>query len=961
MTLDKVKVDRALALIKKGAVNADYFFEQLTSPVWIEPLAKEKLFAKPYNAIRRAEGLSFPFWVPGLYLARMAAISEAQAQVLEILKSLPESDNPRVYEVVADAAAVLPPDLAKHLVSQLLRGVELPFQLGLPEKVGSVVVRLAEAGLAHEARRLARALLAIVPTPAPTEDSDEDVDVRWLHREAKGRMDGWHYGKVLDQIVESLVRSSGQEALRLLCDLLEQAVAAGRMEAGKGPDDFSYIWRESVEHSEARRGNSRDDLVSGVRDAAMQIVDASPEQLREIVEHLRARPTRIFHRVALFLLLRKGERDIALAQDSLSNPPDWEDIGLHPEYELLLARFFGRLTPEVQRVYLDWIDQGPDQPSYVAFRRQMDGREPREAEVRLHRDVWLRDHLGVLAAHLAPGNRQRLAELEQIGPSRQAGRPLYRVTMGWRGERSPLTEAEALSLDWPSLIAKVRDWTPPSPSDFEGPSVEGLAGSVRERVIANPREAVEHLSQVVNIGPQYISAILEALREAIKKKEELAWEPILVFIQQIVDQAHVATDQVDRWRWVSKCAASLVDDSFDAGAASIPIQFRELVWRILERLAQNPDPTPEHEERYGGTNMDPATLSLNTVRGETFHAIARYGLWWRRHLESLPDAADRFKSGFDELPEMRALLDRHLDPTFEPSLAVRAVYGQWFPWLALLDVAWATGHVGAIFPEGAEQAPLCWAAWRTYVVFCNPFTNVLPILHPVYLRAIGALRDGMAPNVGMGERPAEHLAEHLMAYYWRGELALGGDDLVVTFFDAADSKLRGHALEWVGRILAQLDEAPVPQVEERLRALWEWRMSRVPLEAEEMQAFGWWFGSSRMDDGWSLQNLTRLLSASVLPEPDHMVAERLAAIAREQPAEAVQSLDRMIGLASEGWTIHGWIDSARSILETALRSTNNDARERAVRVIHRLGALRFRDFRTLLQEPGVSGRAADVP
>ena len=71
-----------------------YFFEQLKSPVWIEPLAKEKLFSKPYNAIRRGETLSFPVWVPGTYLARMAAIPDAQAEALELFKNLPESDNP---------------------------------------------------------------------------------------------------------------------------------------------------------------------------------------------------------------------------------------------------------------------------------------------------------------------------------------------------------------------------------------------------------------------------------------------------------------------------------------------------------------------------------------------------------------------------------------------------------------------------------------------------------------------------------------------------------------------------------------------------------------------------------------------------------------------------------------------------------------------------------------------------
>src|SRR6266568_6001632 len=122
MTIDKAKLDQAIALIKKGPSNADYFFEQLKSPAWLEPLAREKLFSQPYSAVRRGETIAFPLWGPGQYLARMAAVPEAQALVVEILKRLPESDNPRVYEVIADAAASLPPDMAASLIPQLLRG-----------------------------------------------------------------------------------------------------------------------------------------------------------------------------------------------------------------------------------------------------------------------------------------------------------------------------------------------------------------------------------------------------------------------------------------------------------------------------------------------------------------------------------------------------------------------------------------------------------------------------------------------------------------------------------------------------------------------------------------------------------------------------------------------------------------------------------------------------------------------
>jgi hypothetical protein len=949
MTFSTDQLKEAIALIKKGPTNADYFFEQLKSPVWIDPLAKEKLFAQPYEPIRQGDSISFPFWGPGQYLARMAAIPEAQSRVRAILEKLPPSENPRVYEIIADAASAMPPAMATQLVPQLLKGIELRFQLLLPEKIAAVVIHLATANLCAEALQLAAPLFAIIATPRPTDESEDDTNNRWAQREAKARFDTWDYGELLQRCLPSIVGACGMKSVVLMCDLLGEAVSEARLHAEEGPRDFSYIWRPEIAHSESHRDGIRDDLVTAVRDAANQVSASSPEALRQVVEYLNGRDTQVFRRIGLFLLHERRTKDAQLLEEIFVNPNDWEESGLHPEYEKLLAQYFGQLRPETQKRFLEWIEKGPDIESYAKFRRQMDGRDPEPDDIKRHREVWLRDHLGAIADHLlAPQKEQLAALVAQYGPPHETG-PRSRISVGWRGEKSPLTEEETLSLNWPDLIVKLRDWSPPT-ADFDGPSEEGFAGSVRQRVDADPADAIRHLHLMADLPPRYASAVLGSLRDSLKKKQPLDWDSILAFLSPVVEAAHGASEDNERWRWVSMCAASLLDDGFDADAAAIPIGLRESVWPIIERLAENSNPTEDHETQYGGSNMDPATLSLNTVRGVTLHAVIRYALWWRRQIDSLPDASEHVQRGFDELPEVRALLEAHLDPKTDPSLAVRAVYGQWFPWLVLLDSKWATEHAKDIFPADAGQSQFFWAAWGTYVVFAGPFTNVLPILRPAYSRAIAELRDGAARSVGFRERPDLHLAEHLMAYYWRGELSFEAGDLVAAFFASADAKLRAHSLEWIGRSLNHVDEAPSKPVEKRLMALWEWRVAQKPSSPEELASFGWWFGSGKLEQDWSLQALQSILATSVLPEPDHLVAERLAIVAASNALVAVQSLDRMIDLASAGWSIHGWLDSARTILELGLKADDVAANERSERVIHKLGALRFRDFRSLLNK-----------
>src|SRR5262249_11114405 len=123
------------------------------------------------------------------------------------------------------------------------------------------------------------------------------------------------------------------------------------------------------------------------------------------------------------------------------------------------------------------------------------------------------------------------------------------------------------------------------------------------------------------------------------------------------------------------------------------------------------------------------------VRGEAMHAVVQYALWVRRHLDRAAGTGKSTPSHFGELPEVRVVLEEHLDPNRDPSLAVRSVYGQYFPWLVLLDPAWAQENVEKIFPSDSESWDYFWAAWIAYVSSCEPYNNILEVIKDKYLLA----------------------------------------------------------------------------------------------------------------------------------------------------------------------------------------------------------------------------------
>src|SRR5207248_3973153 len=87
-------------------------------------------------------------------------------------------------------------------------------------------------------------------------------------------------------------------------------------------------------------------------------------------------------------------------------------------------------------------------------------------------------------------------------------------------------------------------------------------------------------------------------------------------------------------------------------------------------------------------------------------------------------------------PEVAELLERHLDPAHEPTQAIRAVYGQWLPYLTTVDPDWVGAHVLAIFPRAPKDAALRSVAWETYVTLNRPYKNTLDLLREEYAFAV---------------------------------------------------------------------------------------------------------------------------------------------------------------------------------------------------------------------------------
>lgn len=954
-----------------------YFFNRLQNPEWIKPLKDKGFFKNPPQIIEDvSEGtISFPMWPQSRYLARMARYKPKE--VLEIARQI-ESNNPRVHEDFADAALEMALEEAVQLVPKVKTWIKSLYSSSLlPEKIAALIVHLAQGGKIKKALELAKTLLAVMPYSSLNNGDNNDNNVYLSSPKPRIRFNNSHYRRILKTLVPELVKITGEEALIMLIILLNDAMkfsghnAETEEKQNNSPilEDYSRIWRYAIEDHPRNHHpyDVTEILVEAVRDTAKQILEQDRTKIRNIVQKLEERRWRIFHRIALYLIREYQDVDHNLLIEKLVDSQRFRDTSSYEDYEYahLLRDNFTQLSVDKQAQILSWIEN-PE----LDLNWQED--QERKAEWVKY---WQWHKLTIIKDSLSIYWRERYDDLvNKFGKELE----LSDIVSGGVGEvrgvgvESPKTDSELESMSIEELVAFLRTWEPNSTDPFEEPSRSGLGSALERLAEKSPERYAQGAAQFQDIHPIYISNLLRGLYQALNNQSrqqqeirEFDWISVLSLCNWLAEKSEefkksqtIYNDPSSNWLEPCRTVVNLLGVGLNVDTIAIQFNFRNQVWNILRLLTQHPDPTPQREMEYHSSNNNYSDLAINTVRGKAMHTVVRYALWIRRHIEQIPESAEQLQRGFDEMPEVRQALDEHLNPDIEPSLAIRSVYGQWFPWLALLDPLWANQSIGKIFSQDETFSNLRRAAWESYINFSGVYDNTFDLLHEEYRYAVEQIDPTLIEQEKLTDTD-KGLANHLMTFYWRGKMNLDEPGaLLARFLELASDALRGYALEFVGRSLKKTKDEIAPQILNSLELLWEKRLETARNSSErssyatELAAFGWWFGSGKFDDTWAIAQIKQILELTGKVDPDFLLLERLAVLVDTMPESSVECLELMIKNDKSAWSTYGWQDETKAILSKAIQSTSGQARKTAENIIQDLGKRGHWEYRNLLPPYG---------
>ncbi|MCF7837433.1 MAG: hypothetical protein K9N49_02290 [Candidatus Marinimicrobia bacterium] len=952
-----------LALIDGDASAAAYAMRNLESSDWLVVANLKDVSSLIVGDNRVSSGFA-------QYLIKCAERGELkQHDVLVKLKALRGlADTPVRFEL-ARAAAFLEPSSSAEWATQEAKWLQSLDRLDdtVCDPHRMLIKQLAERGHADAALGLAAALLDVLPDPAADLKRNRvdqgNPTAQYVFPRPHARLDEHEYRDVLRDILPYLLAAAPEKTFEMLSDLTEKAMVYGlRDPASEKPNDLSIVRRPAIEdHEQNKDYHFEHHLISAWRDAAEHLAGKYPDRVPDMVSALEAREWNLFRRLALHLLRVAPRPSMDLIETRLTDADLFHKSGLHHEFWGLLEARFQDLTAEGQARVLERIEEEGKQTG--------DDKEDRIRRYSQYR--WLL----AIESHLEETRVARLASLRN-----EFGQPSMPPDfLTWTGgvefiePSSPLTQEDIASLPIAKLVTYLRDWKPSG--DWRSPTAGGLGAQLTVLVQGAPEKWADNLNyfQDCSIDCTYHRHLLSGFVAVVESGKSIPWAPVLAFAEWIADLPLVPHEYsfsdeqrgdlgLDRNRASAQMeVARLLVKGFNAkGSAALSFDLRSAGWRIVERLADSEDPSPEVEAKSlnaPGT-FDPLTKAINTVRGEGLSAVMEYAGWVSRHLDPGGDRPAACKPSWSDFPEIQPVIESrfHDGPAgFSWSIVDRAVLGRWLPQLVRIDAQWVRGHLVGLFPQEPEKAARGKATWDTFLR-CNPaFNAVYDVIREEYFDQTRAL----AASAGSDEDKdiRNNLASHVLALYVWGRISLDADDLVDVFFRAAGSDVTGSMLESVGRVLSREKDLK-PAFLERLKAMWDWRVQTIggleSMPEAELMAFGFWFASGCFDLDWCFRYLPATLRIDKKHWGQIQVLEQLAAAFESKPAETLRCLEIMVQRAGDLWLFQPREDgSAWKILDSALGHADPRIAQKADEITNTLGQKRHLGYRALRRKHSI--------
>jgi hypothetical protein len=721
--------------------------------------------------------------------------------------------------------------------------------------------------------------------------------------------------------------------------------------------DYSYFWRPAIEdHEQNRHLDLMGNMVGFVREAFEFAIGGENLSLEAAIQITNQYSYLVFARIRLHLLAEFGDKDQELVRQTILDRNVFDNHQYKHEYAMLAGRRLDFLTPKQRKEWFGWIDEGPEMTDFEERFKRRFGRDAKDEDRGKRIRYWQFERLHWVRAHLSSEQEVFYQQMMADYGQPELADLNVRYSSGVSGHESPMSVEELQGMQFEEAVEAVCSWQPERPHTLE-PSVEGLATHFGEYLATDPEAFSEQAHVLRERPPIYVRKFIGQMAEAAKANRPINILAVANLCKWVLDRPiHERTTPirepeglVDKdWQWTRDEISRFVESVCRArtdDAPTYPLEgLRGPLSEMICLLCR--DRADSHILR-DSSRADPRIhdyldSAINSPRGKALEAAFEYARWVADQIKQTEDRKEMVRGGFDDMPEVREIVEWQIAPE-NRSVEALSVIGSQIALIYWIDKSWLERNADRLFDlTGVERTPpdfKGWAAWSAFLVWVRPHIEFYRLFGSQYAYAVEQSAELQVTERATRE-PMNHLGEHLMILFGRGQLDLeDAEGPLQRFLKHSSPGLRRHAIGFIGGYLERGGAIPV-DVLKLFQKLWEtyWQGGgkKDAEETPDAWLFGTWFASGKFPDQWALEQLERFVEVVAVPQPDHAVLERLSLTAKIDIAKAVGILDIVIRNAHEGWRIHRWADSVTQILEQAMNNAGG-AREMARALIDYLG------------------------
>ena len=780
------------SLIKKPELH-NYFWRNLNKIDWL-PILIENGFFKVLSqkSIGNNQAyISQSFIVD--YLKKAAV--RYPKEIIKIIKST-NSDNDRVIWSFLEIGLQIEPSFTSKLIPQLKKWLRIK-TFGSPVFDSEIVKwprHLVDGNEIEAALKTVEILITPkIQRPQIKRDKQIDKVIGKERSKAIPVIDYYYLKEFFDDDFISIAKLKPIEISNILEHSLEKSIKIEFINS-RSRSDISYIWRAAIEDHQQNYNfdDLKEILLVGLRNSLEIVTSTDVSSGSEIINRYLKHKYSIFRRLAVHLIRVNFNKYLDSAFKLCSNTKLLRSTELYHEYYLLLKEHFSDLSPSIQEEIIEAI---------LSYNNADSNAKPQKQEKQKRYYWW--ERLNFLNNSLPKKYNQLFQELQnEFKEEKFRDTPVWHES--YRGEKSPKPISSLESMTVSDIWNYLKSFTPIR-KDFDSPSREGLAHIFCEVVKRDPERFLkEELLPLIDIHPTYsywlINLFAEKLKEDLNSVYFKYLENILNIcsrLMRIEDIPQRFTDDMGiNFKGVKKRILELVQSLIKSHQKSFSLDYKDLIWEIIYYLCYyelDLDELPDNR-----SDMDPFTLSLNSVRGTAMHSLIDYALWYAYHTkENYGD--EKRPNRFTGEERIQTLLEEKLNKQNDRSLAIHSIFGVFLPNLAYLNYSWVKDNLGKIFPIEKENQLYWETAWGSYMNAARFYTDLYKLLEPQFERAVSYLSQGKKfMTLGFGRNTEEALGEHLIVACINGlDNIKRKNSLLRKFINFADSEIIIHSIQFI--------------------------------------------------------------------------------------------------------------------------------------------------------------------